>query len=164
MTGKRLKVDLDEVAFAMNDSTRDMNDHYLDTESGMLYAIDMHLIGQIEHDEPLDDIPEWMDELVPVARAVVAGDPRYQRIPEVYSDEAYRIIEDFIRGEVDDEAARNRLDTASHGRGAFRRFKGALKEFPELRERWFEYETERQREWARDWLEEIGIEAEQREL
>jgi hypothetical protein len=163
MPGKRLKIDLDEIAFAMSDSSRDINDHYLDIETGELYAVDTHLVRQIEEGEQLKDVPEWMEELVPVARAVVAGDRRYRRIPEVYSDEAYRVIEDFIYGEVEDEAARSRLDEASHGRGAFRRFKDALEEFPELRERWLEYETERHREWVREWLEEIGIEAEEQE-
>jgi hypothetical protein len=54
-------------------------------------------------------------------------------------------------------AVRERLFRALAGRGAFRRFKDAVSEWPALREAWFAYRDHAHREWIRDWLNSLGI-------
>jgi hypothetical protein len=161
MQKKLLQVDLDEVVQAMDDFSRDVNDYWLDRETGKVECVPVHMLEELESDGEIDedDLPEWEREFVPLARAVAAEDARYARVPEGDSHEAYRLMQDFI-GEVEDEEASRRLWRAIDGRGAFRMFRDTLEDYPELRKRWFEFEAERKRGWAREWLEELGIEVE----
>jgi len=53
---------------------------------------------------------------------------------------------------VGDTRLRDRLEVALDGRGAFRRFKNVLLDFPEDRSRWFSFRDQRLREAARRWL------------
>jgi hypothetical protein len=69
---------------------------------------------------------------------------------------AYADIEDFV-ARVRDIRARDRLERAIVGRGAFRRFKDTLLEFPELRRGWFSFHDARGERRALDWLVERGI-------
>lgn len=59
---------------------------------------------------------------------------------------------------VTDKALQRMLEIALDGRGAFRRFKNVLYDFPEERKRWFEFEAGRMHERVMDWLEEHNIE------
>lgn len=72
------------------------------------------------------------------------------------SHEAYRDMEDFVAS-VQDRRAADLLDRAITGRGAFRRFKDALFDLPELREQWFGFRDARAVRHAIDWLEEAEL-------
>lgn len=64
------------------------------------------------------------------------GDPEARGllwIEPIPSSEAYQDLEDFV-ARVRDPRPRGLLERAIAGRGAFRRFKDTLFEFPELRE------------------------------
>ena len=74
------------------------------------------------------------------------------------SSEGYQIIEDFI-ATVGDRHLQDRLELAIRGRGAFRRFKDVLAEYPRERERWFAFHDTRLRELVLRWLASEGIEA-----
>jgi predicted nucleotidyltransferase len=65
-------------------------------------------------------------------------------------------MEDFI-ALVPDRRTKEKLERAIEGRGAFRRFKDALVDFPELRAEWFTFLASRQRRGAIEWLEEQGL-------
>lgn len=67
------------------------------------------------------------------------------------SGEAYRDMQDFV-ARVPDRKAADLLARAIEGRGAFRRFKDTLIEFPELREKWFAFHDVRLRRRAIEWL------------
>jgi hypothetical protein len=54
-------------------------------------------------------------------------------------------------------SARNLLERAIAGRGAFRRFKDTLMEFPELRQAWFAFHDARMERRAIEWLAEHGL-------
>ena len=80
---------------------------------------------------------------------------RWLRVECHGSVESYRDIEFFI-GAVEDARKANRLAAAIHGRGAFRRFRDALDDWPEELDRWYAISEERQRGRARVWLAERG--------
>ena len=63
---------------------------------------------------------------------------------------------EFVAG-VHHRRAAELLDRAIAGRGAFRRFKDTLFEFPELREQWFRYRDARSRRRALRWLADAGL-------
>ena len=77
-------------------------------------------------------------------------------IDPVESGDGYRDMGDFI-ALVADRRAADRLERAIAGRGAFRRFKDTLFEFPELRERWFAFHDARLHRRALEWLARAGL-------
>jgi len=72
------------------------------------------------------------------------------------SREEYADMEDFI-DRVRDPRARDLLSRAIEGRGAFRRFKDTLFDFPELREAWFRFRDVRAERRAIEWLSDAGL-------
>jgi Uncharacterised protein family (UPF0158) len=89
--------------------------------------------------------------MVPVNRRLIHVDPLGSKVE-------YRWMAEFT-GTVRDARLRDRLEVALDGRGAFRRFKNVLLDFPGQRERWFAFRDERLHAAARDWLGELGIES-----
>lgn len=77
-------------------------------------------------------------------------------VEPIGSHEAYGDMEDFIE-RVRDRRARDLLARAIEGRGAFRRFKDTLLEFPELREAWFAFHDARMERRALRWLARAGL-------
>jgi hypothetical protein len=69
---------------------------------------------------------------------VQAAAEAFVRIEPAASREQYKWMERFVVG-VTDEALRERLVIAIDGKGAFRRFKDVLLNYPTERERWFSY-------------------------
>lgn len=53
---------------------------------------------------------------------------------------------------VEDPHLADRLERSIQGRGAFRRFKDALENWPDLLERWYGFTDERHSGRARAWL------------
>src|SRR2546430_1169575 len=73
------------------------------------------------------------------------------QIDPIPSHEGYNDMEDFIQ-RVRNPQARHLLERAIAGRGAFRRFKDTLLDFPELREAWFRFHDTRVERRAITWL------------
>lgn len=94
----------------------------------------------------------------PAMHQRIAADQGYLRVDPVSSREQYRWMERFI-AIVTEADLRGRLVTAIDGKGAFRRFKDVLMNFPADRERWFQFRTERLRACMEAWLEAHNLEA-----
>jgi Uncharacterised protein family (UPF0158)/Nucleotidyltransferase domain len=77
-------------------------------------------------------------------------------IEPILSREGYADMEDFI-AQVRDPRARDLLERAIEGRGAFRRFKDTLFDFPELRKAWFLFHDARMQRRALEWLAGEGV-------
>ena len=128
------RIDLDDLAEALEDHSYD-HSWWLDPETG--------------------DVVLWSDsskeqgEPEPEARGLRAIDP----IP---SYEGYEDMQDFIQ-RVRNPHARNLLERAIAGRGAFRRFKDTLHDFPELRQAWFRFHDARVARRAIVWLVDEGL-------
>ena len=83
--------------------------------------------------------------------------PRYVSIEQIPSHEAFQFMSDFAN-EVSNDYARVALSNALVNRKPFRSFKDTLAEFPEERQRWFDYEQQRRRAYIEEWALEEGIE------
>jgi hypothetical protein len=81
---------------------------------------------------------------------------RFRLIDPIPSHEGYADMQDFIR-RVRDPRARDLLERAIAGRGAFRRFKDTLLDFPELRDAWFRFHDARVERRAIRWLVDEGL-------
>jgi hypothetical protein len=173
---RKLKLDLDELAWAFEDRDSDAS-WYLNTETGEVICVthetsqmlDELLEGEAapavsDRDEFLRqledcDCQEWeKDELRQAYE--VASDTRKRFLPVSEDDwhDAYRDMADFA-DTVEDRRLQDLLAVALNGRGAFRRFKDVLLDFPEERDRWFKYRDDRVRERMLEWLRSEGIEA-----
>src|SRR5699024_2115447 len=76
-------------------------------------------------------------------------------VTEVFSRD--RVAWHWRISEVSEERAGELLARVIEGRGAFRRFKDTLLDFPQLRERWFTFHDARMRRRAMQWLADEGV-------
>jgi hypothetical protein len=137
---KTLKIDMDELCSAIEDNSYE-HEYYLDLETGEILFLS----------EYLDD--EERGKL----RGRIDDDPRrYERIPKAESHEGYEDMVDFI-ATVKDERLVELLEVAINGKGAFRRFKDVLLNYPEERERWFQFKDDKMEEKALEWLGDIDV-------
>lgn len=124
-------VNLDELCLALDDHT-----------AGTTWWIESDT-GRIRPRTVVDGSPD-------------AADPGWRRIRPTESYESYRDMSEFVAA-VHHRRASDLLDRAITGRGAFRRFKDTLFEFPELRNQWFRYRGARSRRRALYWLAAEGL-------
>jgi predicted nucleotidyltransferase len=122
-------VDLGDLANALEDHSYE-HSWWLDRDSGEVVLWSDYFHEQGEPD--------------PESRGLLPIEP----IP---SYEGYGDMQDFI-ALVRDPRARELLERAIEGRGAFRRFKDTLLEFPDLREAWFKFHDARMERRALEWL------------
>ncbi len=172
---RKLRVRIDEIASAMEDHTGE-TEYYLDTKTGEVVVLSTSFdIDDDEFDDagladqdPYGDEDEASGAVDPAieqsggfhypSRREVEADPdRYRPIPEISSREVYNLMVEFAES-VSDPVLRRMLEVALNGRGAFRRFKDVLLDFPEERQRWFAMKNAFFEQEVRDWLESIGIE------
>jgi hypothetical protein len=140
MEKKVLNIGLDELCEAMENSSYE-NEYFLDLETGEILFISEHM-----DDEESEKLKERIEE----------DFKRYERIPKAESHEGYQEMVDFI-ATVDNERLAELLEVAINGKGAFRRFKDVLLNYPEERERWFQFKDERMEQRALEWLEDIDV-------
>jgi hypothetical protein len=126
--------DLGDLAEALEDHSHD-HSWWLDTKTGEVVLWNDYFEEQGESD--------------PETRGLRPIDP----IP---SHEGYADMEDFIQ-RLRNPQARDLLDRAIAGRGAFRRFKDTLLDFPEVREAWFRFHDTRVERRAISWLADEGL-------
>lgn len=128
------RVDLGELSAALEDHSAE-HSWWIDAETGEIVL--------------WSDYTEEQGEPDPESRGLHPIEP----IP---SQEAYAEMEDFIR-RVDDRQAQAVLERAISGRGAFRRFKDALLDAPDLRTAWFRFHDARLQRSAIGWLSAEGL-------
>jgi len=87
---------------------------------------------------------------------VQSGGEAFVRIEPAASREQYKWMERFVAG-VTDEPLRERLVIAIDGKGAFRRFKDVLLNYPTERERWFSYRAELLHWAIQKWMEKEAL-------
>lgn len=156
---KELKIDLEMIEMAMEDVNRDLIEYYLDTENGQVIVLSEEASKYIEDDEYVNirDLPDWQKDEIKVAEKILNDQTdRYVNIPEKPSYESYEVMVDFTEI-VEDELLRDKLNIALDGKGAFRRFKNVLKNYPDYEKKWFAFKSSRMEEEVTDWLNAIGI-------
>jgi hypothetical protein len=172
---KQLALDLIELVDVFEMGFSELT-HYLDTETGKVVMVseetrfDLDALFREAHEPGSDeepdlvaiieaqDIPDWQKEAMLDAYGVEVGTGRrYIEIPQDDTREAYRDMERFI-STVQDERLQSLLWRAIDGRGAFRMFKDILREYPQERERWFDFKDDLVRQRVLGWLAAEGIE------
>ena len=137
---KTLKIGLDELYSAMKNSSYEV-EYYLDLETGEILFVSEGM-DDAETGKLKNQIEEELD--------------RYEPISKAESFERYRDMQAFI-ATVEDDHLSELLEVAINGKGAFRRFKDLLLNYPKEREKWFEFRDGSMEERALKWLESIGV-------
>jgi hypothetical protein len=137
---RTLKIDLDELYDAMENSSYEV-EYYLDLKTGEILFVS----------EGMDD-----EETGKLKNQIEEELDRYELIPKAESYEGYRDMQAFI-ATVEDDHLSELLEVAINGKGAFRRFKDVLLNYPEERERWFQFKDDRMKERALEWLDDIDV-------
>src|SRR5438876_1666883 len=127
------RVDLSEIAHALEDHSGETS-WYLDPKSGELHMSSFGMWDGQDVDEAFE----------PPAHL--------RRVDSLDSRESYSDLADFTEL-VRDPKARELLERAIAGRGAFRRFKDTLSQFPDLRTAWFAFHDRRMERRVIEWLQ-----------
>jgi len=144
---RKVKIDMIELIDAF-DNCRIGFEYYLDIKTGEILFTSYECMDT----EEIEKIDEQLE-----------SEPgRYLNIPTDSSSEGYTDMEAFAET-VKDERLKEKLWIALDGRGAFRRFKDVLLDYPEERQRWFNFKEERLKSRAMEWLKENEIEIEDEE-
>lgn len=153
-----LDLETGEVPFFTSDMARELEQVYEAMPASLANASDEEqraaLLAVIE-EEGIDVTDE--DAILELDAIDRGLGTRYIALPDADSRADYRDMEAFIET-VRSRQARNLLEVAIDGRGAFRRFRDVLHRFPDERERWFAFKKTRLEERAREWLADEGIE------
>lgn len=126
-----------ETAFERNSPD---TESFLDTRSGEVVTVTE---GAIDYSEQRGK--------------VTGGGDAFVRIEPAASREQYKWMERFV-AQVTDEPLRERLVIAIDGKGAFRRFKDVLLNYPTERERWFSFRGELLHWAIHKWMEKEQLE------
>jgi threonine dehydrogenase-like Zn-dependent dehydrogenase len=175
---RKLKIDMNGLDLVW-EAEPEAFEAYLDRETGQIITVtpdargyleefDKHYQGEGAEEDARaqafadwlaeSDCPEWQREEAIAAYALARDtSDRYLSMPEQDSREGFRDMEDFVLS-VEDEQVQQRLARALGGRGTFRRFKDALSDSPQERERWFQFQEQRKKQRILDWLEANDIE------
>jgi hypothetical protein len=105
------------------------------------------------NDNDKDKLPDWQKEEFELARNIQENPDRYVYIEPLPSYEKYNLMEEFAS--MQKERLRELLFVALNGKGAFRRFKDVLLNFPEERQKWFDFENEWMEKKAIEFLDDI---------
>lgn len=141
MEKKALNVDIQELCAAMEDSSYE-HEYYFDLDSGEVVFVSEYMDGEDEESEEVNQIEEKSD--------------RYEPIPRAESHEGYRDMVDFI-ATLENGHLAELLGVAIDGKGAFRRFKDVLLDYPEEEEKWFRFKDDRMEQRALEWLDDISV-------
>jgi hypothetical protein len=142
----KIQIDIESLIMAMENHLGEL-EWYLNTESGEI--VPNTPFGDLKDEEYADEIETGSDRLI--------------EVKTVPSEDGYRIMEDFI-ATLDNQHIRNVLTNAISQRRPFRRFKDAIFEFPEVRNRWFAFCRDAMMEYGREWLDSLSIDYELADL
>lgn len=84
--------------------------------------------------------------------------PHIVEVPHISAREGWELMMDFV-GQMLNKQLKTKLLTSIQGKGAFRRFKEVLTQFPQDQERWFVYQDAAHTKILDQWLLTIDIES-----
>src|SRR5687768_1640948 len=108
---RKLNVDMSELLDALSGSFEEGFQHFLHLRTGEVVLV-VPPDYRVEFDNTADLVDDAPDD--------------YAEIPRIESHVQYRWMEEFAR-DVEEPDLREKLTTALDGKGAFRRFRGALR-------------------------------------
>ena len=128
---------------------------YINRRTGELITLTHEELAMAEDPDKSADAPQWQKDLLPKAREVTASED-FIPLPGKFEIHEWSIMERYARS-LDDASVSDELESALHGRGAFRRFKDAVHRLG-LADEWYRFRDAALAEIAVEFLEANGIE------
>jgi hypothetical protein len=149
-----VRVKLDDITAGLESQSSESSS-FLDKRTGEIALVNDYEMQVAEDNEPIDDLPEWEQDLVRSAREILADTDNYIQLPSQFDIDEYSIMEDFCYS-LDDPKLRDTLLDLITGSGAFRRFKDAAHEH-NIADKWYDFRNSEFRQIAIDWCKENDI-------
>ena len=142
---------LSDVVFEMESQPEEWS-VFVDRKTGQVVGVPADAFQAAEARESGDDeyFGDATPEMIELAGRIESSS-EYVRLPDQFEIHEWEIMRDFVTS-VENDAARDRLLNAIHGKGAFRYFKDAVFEL-ELRDEWFAFRDAAIEAIAIRWLE-----------
>ena len=134
----------------------DESSFFLNIKTGEVVLMTDYAMQAAEDDEPVEDLPDWEQELVAVAREILAETGQYIQLPTKFDIDEYSIMESFCTS-MDNQEIGDILCDLISGSGAFRRFKNAIHKY-DVADEWYKYRDNAMKELAIEWCRENNIE------
>ena len=150
-----IRVKLNEIIEGLEFQS-DESSSFLDKTTGKVVLISDYEISAAEDGDPIEDFPDWEQDLVRIAKEIVYETGNYIDLPTKFDIDEYSIMEKFCLSLNDSEMSDN-LYSSIKGSGAFRRFKDAINEY-DIADDWYKYRNDVLKEIAIEWCKEKGIE------
>jgi len=150
-----IRVKLDDIIEGL-ESQSDESHSFLDKRTGEVVSISDEEMQAAEDDEPIEDFPDWQQDLVRIAKEIIDETGNYIELPTKFDIHEYSVMEKFCLSLNDDEMC-DTLYSLIKGSGAFGRFKNAIHEY-DIADDWYKYRNDALKEIAIEWCQEKGIE------
>jgi len=152
-----LRVKLNDIIEGLEFQSDEMQS-FLDKRTGKVVSISDEEMQAAEDDEPIEDFPDWQQDLIRIAREITDETGDYIELPSKFDINEYSIMERFCLSLNDPELA-DIFYGLIKGSGAFRRFKDAINEYG-IEDDWYSYRNNALKEIAVEWCKENNIEFE----
>ncbi|MBX9704008.1 MAG: UPF0158 family protein [Silvanigrellaceae bacterium] len=150
------KINLSDIIMGV-DFQSDENFSYIDKRTNTVCLISQEALSLAENSE--DDHPEWMDDMVQLAKSYLEDDTNFIALPSQYDVDEYRMMKNFAFS-LNDKHHKENLLIALQGKGAFSRFKDTVI-YLGIADNWYQYRDKQYKEFVLKWCEIEGIEVEQ---
>jgi Uncharacterised protein family (UPF0158) len=171
---KTLSIDFDEVQKAMEDTSREAFEYFLDLESGDVIILSEDILmrarsvlsetieedngdyEEVEFDEE-QCIPEWMEDEIELAIEIFLDrQGQYIRIPERNSGNGFEGMKKFTEL-LNNHDLKESLTAILDGKGVFRSFKDAIDRYPKEKKLWYGYNAKAAKKEIEGWLASLGV-------
>jgi Uncharacterised protein family (UPF0158) len=127
---------------------------YINRKTGELITLTDEEVALAEDPDAAAHAPQWQKDILPKVREILASED-FLPLPGKFEIHEWSIMERFARS-LTDAAVGDELDAALHGRGAFRRFKDAVRRL-EIADEWYRFRDAALEEIAVEFLDAHGI-------
>lgn len=156
---KAVTLNFDPIQQSMQDLCRDTNDYYFNKTTGKVVVLAKGLIQFLTQDASVsrEPLPDWEARMIPLARQIVInGSPDFVRIPEAFGQPEHAWMAKFAT-ETKSLKLKQKIQQALRGRGACRRFREIISDFPDEKKRWAAFRDRCWKEKIQLWLEGLGL-------
>jgi hypothetical protein len=139
------------------DLANDLFVTFIDPDTGEVFWFQEDLIRRAKEwdgESSLDD-EGWEAEDIRKIKPLLAKKNRWIEMPTQFDADEYSMMVDFANDQSDEAIQDDLLDAIS-GKGAFRRFKDAVRRLG-VDEKWYAFRDEAFRVFAKNWLEDEGL-------
>jgi hypothetical protein len=129
---------------------------YINILTGEVITLSREEMRAAEDEAPIQDFPDWQRENIEKAINIIEDeDETYLDFTLRNEYDEYELVEEFI-GTISEAEVREELFGAIQGKGAFRRFKDAIREY-DIAKQWYEFKEKKIKELVIAWCEEKGL-------